>query len=362
MSKNEPQGCTQSRVRGRWIRTGILVLPIVLILLLSMVAFAQILNGGFETNITSADWTFSSSYGCEGGSCSTDIAESYYLYNYSQPMEGARSIELIHDFHAVTGGGYTSIDLTQTTNLLNAAQISFKYRSIYRSGDGFCRLGWISLRINGTTVFPQECIDSYSNPVQRTVNISGWGNNSIVDFNWYGTYGNVENNGSLLLDAVALNYLYSTVTISCPIGWCFLSQNYSSKTLSELDAFFTTDTTQGFFDNSTKKYVNHRTGYAFNENKTVSQGQGYFYYFTSAQDVAITIPSSYSINLVTGWNMVSNFGANRTLSALATSITNTTAKQRYNATTKKWIDDDLDTVKQGEAFFAFVSANTTWVN
>ncbi len=169
-------------------------------------------------------------------------------------------------------------------------------------------------------------------------------------------------NGGTTLVNITLTV--STVTISCPVGWCYVASNYSSKTLLELDNLFSTDTVQGRYNATSQKYESHRTGYSFNQNITVAQKEGYYYYFTSATDITTTPGSTPSITLKTNWNLVANYGTtNRTLSDLKTSIgANATQAQYYNRTTKTWISTGTQSVPAMESFMAYVNQTTVWVN
>lgn len=150
-------------------------------------------------------------------------------------------------------------------------------------------------------------------------------------------------------------------TVSCPIGWCYVASNYTSKTLLELDNMFSTDTIQGRYNRTSKKYENHRTGYAFNQYVSVEQKEGYYYYFTSAQDVTMTPGSTPSITLKTGWSLTSNYGAARTLAELKSSIgVAATQTQYYDRSSKSWVITDSQSVPAMEAFFVYVTSETPW--
>ncbi len=174
-------------------------------------------------------------------------------------------------------------------------------------------------------------------------------------------YGSNSNGNTL--NSVVWNIIPLTVTtISCPIGWCYVASNYSSKTLLELDNLFSTDTVQGHYNATSQKYESHRTNYAFNQNVTVSQKEGYYYYFSSATDITTTPGSTPSITLKTGWNLVANYGTSaRTLSALNTSIgANATQAQYYNKTTKAWVSTGTQSVPSMESFMVYVTSQTDW--
>lgn len=154
----------------------------------------------------------------------------------------------------------------------------------------------------------------------------------------------------------------SEVTVSCPIGWCYVGLNYTSKTLLELDNLFSTDTIQGRYNATSQKYESHRTGYAFNQHVTVQQKEGYYYYFTSAQDITMLPGSTPSITLKAGWSLVANYGTSvRTLSALKTSIGATaTSVKYYDRTSKTWVSTDSQSVPAMENFFVYVTSQTEW--
>lgn len=152
------------------------------------------------------------------------------------------------------------------------------------------------------------------------------------------------------------------VTISCPIGWCYIASNYSSKTLLELDNLFSTDTIQGRYNPTTQKYESHRTGYSFNQNVVVSQKEGYYYYFSTATDITTTPGSTPSITLKQGWNLVGNYGSSaRTLSALKTSIgVSATQAKYYDKSIKTWVSSNSQNVPAMEAFMVYTTSQTNW--
>jgi parallel beta-helix repeat protein len=167
----------------------------------------------------------------------------------------------------------------------------------------------------------------------------------------------------VVLDYLPLTYpAPSTVTISCPIGWCYVASNYSSTTLLALDNLFSTDTVQGHYNATTQKYESHRTGYSFNQNVAVAQKEGYYYYFSTAQDITTTPGSTPSITLKTGWNLVGNYGSSaRTLSALKSSVgASATSAKYYDKTLKTWVSTDSQSVPAMESFFVYVTSQTDW--
>lgn len=155
--------------------------------------------------------------------------------------------------------------------------------------------------------------------------------------------------------------VYGMPTIQCPIGWCYVGMNYSNKTLLELDNRFTTDNTQGKYNETSQKYETHRTGYKANEGRTVSQKGGYYYYFFRATNVSVAWGAPTAIVLSTGWNLAANFYTARTLAELKADIgANATYMQYYNHSSAAWATADGASVPSGEAFFVYVNATTNW--
>lgn len=163
--------------------------------------------------------------------------------------------------------------------------------------------------------------------------------------------------------------LYNTIklsqynfVISCPVGWCYLTMNYTSKTLLELDNLFSTDTIQGKYNATSQKYENHRTGYAFNQNVTVAHKEGYYYYFTSPSNVMVSPVTNPAITLKPGWNLVGNYGTSaRTLSALKSSVgASATQAKYYDKALKTWVSSDSQSVPAMEAFLVYVTDQVEW--
>lgn len=149
-------------------------------------------------------------------------------------------------------------------------------------------------------------------------------------------------------------------TLSCTIGWNYLSR-HDDKTLEELDALFSTDTVQGFYNETTKKYINHRTGYDFNKTQIAKKRWGHYYYFGQQQDVVVGM-ADISITLKEGWNLAGNTSSQaKTLLELKTSIgANATSAKYYDTTTKTWKTANDIVVPSGRAFFVYVSVDTVW--
>lgn len=193
-----------------------------------------------------------------------------------------------------------------------------------------------------------------------TVGAGNWSNITVFAWNSSGT-------GTLSTSSVSQNtqapsaFTPSNVTISCPVGWCYLAMNYSSRTLQQLDDGLSTDTVQGWYNSTSQKYESHRTGFSFNGNVNVAQKNGYYYYFSTATAVPVNISSNPSITLRPGWNLVGNMDSARTLADLKTSVgAAATQARHYNINSQSWISSDSENVPVGEAFFVYVTAQTAW--
>lgn len=148
--------------------------------------------------------------------------------------------------------------------------------------------------------------------------------------------------------------------ISCN-SYCYLGLNSFNKTLKDLDAFQANDTLQGAYNASTQKWETHRTGYAFNENVTVYEKWGYYYYFNKTTNISMRLNETTNITLLKGWNLVGNFGNARTLLQLRTSTgANATAIQYYDRVLKTWVSDNAQIVPPGEAIMIYVTNQTRW--
>lgn len=154
----------------------------------------------------------------------------------------------------------------------------------------------------------------------------------------------------------------SSVTIVCLVGWCYIAANQSS-TLISIQNNTTNTTIQGHYNKITKKYEDHRINYSFNQNISVAQKEGYYVYYTAATNITYT-PGGTSPDylLVTGWNLVGNWGtSSRTLTALKTSIgANATQAQYYNRTTRTWISTGTQSVPAMESFMVYLTSQTEW--
>ncbi len=153
----------------------------------------------------------------------------------------------------------------------------------------------------------------------------------------------------------------SGVTIPC-LGWCYLTMNYSSKNLSEIDALLSNDTIQGRYNATSQKYEDHWTGYKFNENANVTQKQGYYAYFNRSTSIIINISVAPTISLKQGWNLVGNYNASaKNISVLKSSIgTNASIIKYYNRTLGTWYFSNTTIVPAGEAFFTYITSDTNW--
>jgi len=202
--------------------------------------------------------------------------------------------------------------------------------------------------INGTTL-------TYNN---SSVGASGWSNITVCAYNNSGT--------GYLSSCVGQNtqapaaFTPSNNIISCPIGWCYLAMNYTNKTLLQLDAMFTTDIVQGWYNSSTQKFESHST-YSSNQNVNVTQKSGYYYYFKTATNVNVNITENPSITLKSGWNLVGNMDTNRTISELETSIGGTVVtSSHWNNTEQQWKNNANEIVPVGEPLMVNVNADTVW--
>ncbi len=211
-----------------------------------------------------------------------------------------------------------------------------------------------SFNVSQNNTWTNGSANTYFN---TTVGGSGWSNITIWAFNNSGI-------GTLSSGNISQNTQAppSEVTISCSVGWCYAASNYSSKTLLELDNLFSTDTIQGHYNATSQKYESHRTDYAFNQNVSVAQKEGHYYYFSTATDIITTPGSTPSITLKTGWNLVGNYGSSaRTLSALKTSIGGAaTSAKYYDKTLKTWVSTDSQSVPAMESFFVYMTEQTDW--
>lgn len=239
-------------------------------------------------------------------------------------------------------------------------------------------ISWSNTKTNNNTLnFTVSTIDSivFNITADQTITTWNWFKNDINQNNNYDNFTTsfTEGNHTIKVNATNANGISNTVawnieskittsTISCPIGWCYLASNYSSMTLLELDNLFSTDTVQGHYNATSQKYESHRTGYNFNQNVSVVQKEGYYYYFSTATDITTTPGSTPSITLKTGWNLVGNYGSSaRTLAALKSSIgSSATQAQYYNKTLKTWVSTDNQSVPAMEGFFVYVTSQTDW--
>lgn len=171
-------------------------------------------------------------------------------------------------------------------------------------------------------------------------------------------YGSID---PALYNEMRLIQYVNGVTISCPVGWSYLTSNYTGGvTLLELDNKFLTDSVQGFYNSSSQKYTDHRTGYRSNENQSIAWGQGYYYYFTAMTDVKITPGRLPPITIRPGWNLVGNYWVNnRTLGELKASIgSDAIYAKYYNG--RSWVSTDSQIVPPMKSFFVYSSNSIEW--
>jgi len=193
-----------------------------------------------------------------------------------------------------------------------------------------------------------------------TVGAGAWSNITVFAYNNSGS-GTLNATGiSQNVQTPAGSFTASNNIISCPVGWCHLAMNYTNKTLTQLDAMFSTDIVQGWFNSTSQKFESHSL-FSKNQNVNVTQKSGYFYYFYSPTTVYVNITENPSIDLKTGWNLVGNMDTNRTLSELETSIGGTViTSSHWNNTEQQYQNDAAEMVLIGESFFVNVNANSSW--
>jgi len=146
-------------------------------------------------------------------------------------------------------------------------------------------------------------------------------------------------------------------------GWCYLMYD-STMDLTNLNNIYTNSVDVGWYNPNTKKYVTNVKNLISNGNVIPTKKFGYYYYFTSSQPISVSLTNTYTITLITGWNLVGNLNSSsRTLAQLKSSIGATaTQAQYYNRTTKTWLSSDSTSVPPEESFFVYITSNTVWSN
>lgn len=299
----------------------------------------------------------------ENGDSSSNTGNDYII-----PASGYtsfRSINLTHTYRKIYFTDASSNFSVRNDNILLDTNVSV-------GGNTFNRqvFSWTKDNVTYNDSNPTGSITAY-----YLFNNLYYNQDYIVSYNGTQLYNlTTDGSGNLPKFSIALSAgenqmilepQFASVTIACPIGWCYIGSNYSAiKNLSELDTIFSTDTIQGKYNATSQKYESHRTGYSFNQNITVTRKEGYYYYFSSPQEITTTPESTPSITLKSGWNLVANYGISaRTLADLKTSIgAPATQAKYYDKTLKTWVSSDSQSVPAMEAFFVYVTSQTDWSN
>lgn len=347
-SRIEPSGCGRRGVpgRGRGIVWGIVVLLAVLLFSNTAVATTEYIVN--MTYVSSDNPT--TNYGTsEYGQVRNRTQYASYKITYIElPSNSSNLQDLTLHIWTTMSSGYIAYMKVYNTGIFVENTVTWNTKpdfqnEIYNYTQSNGYEGWISIPLNNANKY----ISIYMNEAGNKVVYYCSEECSWQPYSPYITYTPPPS---------------ATVTVSCPVGWCYAASNYSSKTLLQLDTLFSTDVIQGHYNATSQKYESHRSGYTFNENAAVAQKEGYYYYFSSLQNITTAPGSTPSITLKTGWNLVANYGTtNRTLADLKTSIgANATQAQYYNRTTKTWVSTGTQSVPAMESFMAYVNASTVW--
>lgn len=153
----------------------------------------------------------------------------------------------------------------------------------------------------------------------------------------------------------------SLVSVTCPIGWCYLAMNRSNQTLLEIDNVFSSDTVQGYYNSTSQKYESHMHLYPPFQDSNVTQKLGYYFYTGSETRVSVNMTTIPFITLRPGWNLVGNLQGTRNLSTLCSSIgVEATQARYYNKYTRRWVSSGSQDVPAGEAFMVYVASAKVW--
>jgi len=140
-------------------------------------------------------------------------------------------------------------------------------------------------------------------------------------------------------------------------GWCYLSMNYTNKTLSELSETVSNDIVLGAYNSTSQRYTLHRPSKTLNSDYNVTQGWGYSIYFSESTEVNITIPETIpEITLLTGWNLVGHLSiSNTTITDILTDIGSNATIGCYKETCT-----NATVIPAMESVMIYVTDNTIW--